>query len=115
MPRQDYNMFCPKCGNEMNESEGVWICVKGEMSFTNYFQQILLQAFRNQPPRHPTLQDVEADFITAYFCPRCGRRMTGQNKKSQPTCPGCTFKLNAQMRFQIVEKHIHRTADGKRF
>ena len=65
-------MYCPKCGNEMEDVNGTITCVPGKMPLAKAVQDYLTEYF---PDHNPRSSDVSLGLeLTRWFCPGCQAR-----------------------------------------
>ena len=103
-------MFCPMCGEEMSDVNGVLTCVPGEMPLSQRMQQSLIECFVDQS-RMPREAKARADVGGTWFCPGCGVRV--EEKEGRLVCPSCSRSLN-EFLFALIELHPHRLDEATR-
>lgn len=97
-------MYCPKCGRVMQDLDGILTCVPGDMPLSRNLQGALTAKFPTQRLRS---DDVEVGYqVLRWFCPGCGVPLASWE------CPQCGVSLLPE-RFALVERHPHKTEDGK--
>lgn len=97
-------MFCPKCGEEMEQSSGIWICGRGEMHLSALLSRAFTDVYllKTRPPEN---QPVNFKVDGPWYCPGCGIPAEAQN--GSVTCSQCGQSLN-EFLWPLVELHPHK-------
>ncbi len=91
-------MYCPKCGNEMEDVNGTLTCGSGNMPLTRVVQEYLTHHFPVQTPRPSDVcLGVE---LNRWFCPACGVPL------HDLACPSCGGSIRS-VHHGLVERHFH--------
>jgi hypothetical protein len=102
-------MFCPKCGESLDQVDGVWACRRGEMPLSGHlsaeFTEIYVLKIRASEPHRATFQ-----WGGTWYCPGCGVRF--EEQAGMMTCDQCGQSLN-EFLFELVEFHPHKDVNGK--
>jgi hypothetical protein len=97
--------YCPKCGQEVVEKDGIWACTSGGLEFSMRVGGQLAATYGASflPGRKPAAPMQ----VGVLFCPSCcavlGREYV---------CPECHRSLR-QFIFQLIEIHPHADGNGK--
>lgn len=105
------SMYCPKCGDGLVETEGTYVCVRGEMELSRHLADRLRASFVSEPeiPEEPAERNEIRYRVSLYgmrFCPGCGVHSV---KKSpfDLRCPRCERSLSPFI-YELTEFHPHR-------
>ena len=103
-------MYCPKCGDELDESGTEIQCVRGQMGLSQHLARGLYASFvaRTVPPRE--LGPASFRWGGVWFCPGCGIEMKEVVGTNGVLCPACKGNLGPFI-YEIVEFHPHRFGD----
>jgi predicted RNA-binding Zn-ribbon protein involved in translation (DUF1610 family) len=103
----DLEVYCPKCGDELEQADGVWLCRRGDMPLSSHVAQRLLNVYvrkvRDSVPK-PRLK-----WGGDWWCPGCGRRLSEEDGLVE--CKQCRQSLN-EFLYELIEVHPHRTHGG---
>ena len=103
--RRASGMYCPQCGREMSQIDGVFTCVAGDMPLSRHMQAALCERFPELKPR-PAGAQFGRD-LAAWFCPGCGIPLALELR-----CPSCGRSLR-DLFVELVELHPHRDERGQ--
>jgi rubredoxin len=101
-------MYCPRCGDGMEETKGTFVCVRGNMPLSPYIAKHLYAVFVSN-------SEDSKDFIPnrvgrklggTWFCPACGVQMT-EEAPSVVSCPSCGRNMAKKYVEQLIELHPH--------
>lgn len=100
-------MFCPKCGDLMEEGGTETYCQRGQMGLSSRMDQDLRGAFS---PSSPVLPATPFSFTWGgtWFCPLDSTRMI--ERDGIEGCPACGRSLNPFL-YSLIEVHDHRMGD----
>lgn len=97
-------MFCPKCGHEMQWTNGELTCIQGDMGLSLVVQEVLTKRFATDsipqsavPPYNPKWHSG-----LRWYCPGCGKPLNAHLE-----CQFCTRHLR-DLVMQLVELHPHK-------
>ena len=103
-------MYCPKCGDLLEETNGTFRCNRGEMEMSQHLAAHLYAYFisrseqpRGAPPISEPVRKRSAD--GGWFCPCCGIAMDEETHWGLG-CSRCGLGLY-QFLFELVEHHPH--------
>lgn len=100
-PSHAHKMFCPRCGDEMLEREGVLACVRGNMPLARDVRKGLQAAFEQRTrSTRPDLADAQCRWL----CPGCGAFMS--RVEGRVVCPECGGCLDAFI-YPLTDFHPH--------
>ena len=96
-------MFCPKCGDELVQTERELTCLKGRMGLSQHLTKRFVDCYilRLDKPREFKFSSLIGG---KWFCPGCG--VTAVEENGFIKCPKCGLSLNEFIR-QLVELHVH--------
>jgi transposase len=99
-------VFCPRCGDVLDESDPEVICRRGDMVLAEWLRVRLVRRFGSSEggydvPTSPMSFRVGGQ----WYCPRCGVRMVEADGYIR--CPACDGTLNGLI-LSLVERHAHR-------
>ena len=101
-------MFCPKCGEEMQQINGLWACGRGEMPInalvSKAFTDVYILKIRTAEQRPVAFQ-----MGGPWYCPGCG--VPAEMRDGSLTCNQCGQSLD-EFLWHLIELHPHRTKDG---
>ncbi len=96
-------MYCPKCGDVLDESDAGVQCLKGQMALSQHLARRFKECFifKSDEPRN-----LRFDFKVGgeWFCPGCSVKMAEED--GYVRCPQCELSLNEFIR-HLVELHPH--------
>lgn len=97
-------MFCPKCGDTLEDVNGELTCVRGEMGLSRDMACRLSERYVTCTPAP---QDSRAAFRSGrgWYCPGCGVR--AEENEGVVRCPRCKLPMN-EFLFLLTELHPHR-------
>lgn len=100
-------MFCPMCGEILQDSEGHLACVSGDMVFTRHMERLLREAFGNASGRTDNAP-LKYRVGGTWFCPACGVSLAEND--GILGCSSCGRSIN---RFicHLVERHPHKSGE----
>ena len=95
-------MYCPRCGDVMDDSGPTLRCVRGNMPLSPHLDQRLRDGFTKggQPPD----EGARVNWGGHWFCPCCGVRMS--HRDGRVSCPDCGRALSPYL-YQLIEIHPH--------
>jgi predicted amidophosphoribosyltransferase len=100
----DWEMFCPKCGETLEQIDGAWTCRRGGMPLSprlsaGFTDVYVLKTSTAQPGR--------ATFLWAgtWYCPGCG--IQTEEQAGTVVCPRCRQSLN-EFLYDLIELHPHK-------
>jgi ribosomal protein S27AE len=96
-------MFCPKCGEPLEEVNGELTCRKGNMGLSAYVAEGLRACFIEKT-RNPSDKQLTYKVGGRWFCPGCGVQMVEHAGLIQ--CPKCSRCLS-EFLYPLVERHPH--------
>ena len=101
-------MYCPKCGEELSETEEGFVCEPGRMPLSQVLGQLLWECYVAET-REP--RDFRFDFTVGgqWFCPACG--VPTREEEGSVRCPECGRSLN-EFIHNLVELHTHFDGEG---
>jgi len=96
-------MYCPKCGDELQNVRGALTCLRGDMplspSLSAAFTEIFVHKSRTAPCHR------NAHLISgAWYCPGCGIPLV--EELGSTVCPRCNQSLD-EFLFPLIELHPH--------
>ena len=99
-------MYCPKCGEVMQEKGGTFECVLGDMQLSAEMARHLYASFvsRTEEPEDFTFKDGSR-WGEGWFCPGCGVAMR-EEVPGAVRCPQCRRNLGKYI-YRLVELHPH--------
>ena len=96
-------MYCPKCGDLLEESKSGVKCLKGQMPLSPDLARRLKECFILKSDE-PSKLRFTFGVGGKWFCPGCGVEML--EKDGYVRCPQCELSLNEFIR-HLVELHSH--------
>src|SRR5579864_589515 len=105
-------MYCPKCGDALEETESTFICVRGNMPLSTYMSKHLYACFVSQSDQPREFQFSKDGYRWGgrWFCPGCGVLMH-EETPGAVRCPKCRRNIGMFLH-QLVELHPHQRDDG---
>jgi hypothetical protein len=96
-------MFCPRCGESLEEINGWLTCRKGNMELSTHLAEGLKACFIDKK-RNPSDKPFTFKVGGRWSCPGCGVPMVEHAGLIQ--CPTCSLCLN-EFIYNLVERHPH--------
>ena len=102
-------MYCPKCGEPLEEKEGKFVCVSGNMELSATMATHLYACFVSQSEQPEELEFTKEGYRVGghWFCPGCGILMH-EESPGAVRCPKCNRNI-AMFLNQLVELPPHGT------
>jgi hypothetical protein len=101
-------MYCPRCGDSLEDTDGTLACVRGEMPLSKDLGRRLRECFEEKS-REPIDERVLVG--GQWFCPGCGVA-TKEEVPGAVRCVRCGRSLGEFM-FALVELHPHKRVDAQ--
>ena len=102
-------MFCPKCGDELEEVNGRWRCARGNMYLSDDMARRLLDLFVKEI-RNSAQRPASFRWGGSWFCPGCGVRL--EESQGVVRCNLCGQSLDGLLLHSLIEIHPHANGDG---
>lgn len=99
-------MYCPKCGDILEDIEGTLTCVRGDMPLAQNLQARLRACFEENSEEP---KDARVLVGGRWFCPACGIA-TKEESAGAVRCTKCGRSIGEFM-FALVELHPHKRVD----
>jgi hypothetical protein len=102
-------MYCPKCGDVLEQINGVWVCRRGDMPLSNR----LSAAFEDQyvlKIRATEYRPAALRWGGVWYCPGCGVRL--EERDGLVACHECGRSLN-EFLHELIELHPHQDMHEK--
>jgi predicted amidophosphoribosyltransferase len=101
-------MYCPKCGKDMEQINGVWTCRRGDMPLSErvsaaFVDTYVLKIRANEHKR------TALKWGGVWYCPGCGVRL--QEQDGLLACRECGRSLN-EFLYDLIELHPHKNEPG---
>ena len=97
-------MYCPKCGDVLEEKVGSFRCVRGDMPLSGHLAKRLYACFVGKSEQ-PEDKQFGSRYGGQWFCPGCGVPME-EETPGAVRCPQCSRNLGKFL-YQLVELHPH--------
>src|ERR1700722_13802985 len=108
-------MYCPKCGDVLEETAAVFRCVRGDMELSRHLGDRLRACYitLSERPMEPPLSSIryKGGVGGRWFCPGCGVS-TEEKTTWDVRCPQCGRSIWGFIH-DLVELHPHRDDDGR--
>jgi rubrerythrin len=100
-------MYCPKCGDSLEEQRGVFRCERGEMELSPFMAERLYSGFvsKTEEPEDFRFTQAGYRFGGKWICPGCGVLMH-EEEPGAVRCPQCRRNIGKYLR-QLIELHPH--------
>jgi tRNA(Ile2) C34 agmatinyltransferase TiaS len=100
-------MYCPKCGDQMEERGGTFECTRGQMPLSQDMAHHLYASFvsRSEEPEEFAFATPGYRWGGKWFCPGCGVLMQ-EESPGAVRCPKCRRNLGKYLH-SLVELHPH--------
>jgi hypothetical protein len=86
----------------MNDGPRTSVCVAGAMELSRAVDEALRSIADGRPAAAPASSAFRQ---SRWYCPADGARM--DEKDGQVICPSCGRHLPGQVRYQLIEFHVH--------
>lgn len=96
-------MFCPKCGDALDEVNGMLTCVRGNMVLTVRMRTDLDDCFVSRT-RMPPERAFDFHLGGNWFCPGCGVKMV--ETAGAIICPKCQRNMSVFLK-HLIDLHPH--------
>ena len=106
MKDKDGNMFCPKCGREMKQTERGLKCEFGDMPLSRDLERRLTECYVTKI-RQPRELQFSFGVGGKWYCPEDGVLMP-EVAKGVVRCPQCRRNFN-EFVGALIELHPHRS------
>jgi uncharacterized Zn finger protein (UPF0148 family) len=97
-------LYCPMCGETLQDSDGHLTCVSGGMVLTEHMETLLGEAF-GSPSGRTDSTPLNYRVGGTWFCPACGVSLAEND--GILGCPRCGRSLNRFI-YHLVERHPHK-------
>lgn len=97
-------MFCPKCGDTLEDVNGELTCVRGDMGLSQDMARRLSECYVTRT-RLPAEPKNAARWGGTWYCPGCG--IQAEEDDGAVRCPHCGLSMN-EFLYPLVELHPHR-------
>jgi hypothetical protein len=102
----DFNVFCPKCGQQMALEDDHWRCVRGDMALSIKLERDLVEWCSAAPGSHGDVKELSFQIGGEWWCPLDGTRMEWSDD-GYPICPNCGRILGWDLLYPLIELHPH--------
>ena len=96
-------MFCPKCGDELQEVNGELACARGGMALSKSIERRLVEAYVVKC-RVPSESQAKFRWGGSWFCPGCG--VSAKESEGRVRCPQCLLSMN-EFLYELIQVHPH--------
>jgi hypothetical protein len=97
------SLFCPRCGEPLQEFEGGLACIAGDMVLTKHMEKLLRAAYGDASGRTDNTP-MKCRVGGIWFCPACGLSLAEDG--GILGCQRCGRSLNAFI-YHLIERHFH--------
>jgi hypothetical protein len=101
-------MYCPKCGDVLEQINGVWTCRRGDMPLSNHLSAAFVDQYvlKIRANEH---RPVAFRWGGVWYCPGCGIRL--EERDGLVACHECGQSLN-EFLHELIELHPHKDMHG---
>jgi hypothetical protein len=97
-------MYCPKCGDLLEQINGVWTCRRGDMPLSDHLSAALVDRYvlKIRASEH---RPAPFRWGGVWYCPGCG--VQAQERDGLVACHECGESLN-EFLYELIELHPHK-------
>ena len=98
-------MYCPKCGDVLEERYGTFVCIRGDMPLSRGMAEGLYTHFISKSEIPEAFRTVRRLGAGRWYCPACGVLMR-EDSSHEVRCPECGRDIGP-FAYHLIELHPH--------